>query len=78
MFLTSQRHVVYTEGKCVIVGTMRRVVIVRNSVHVIPLSVFFFSPRIHIETEIDPNLGSSRLQHLKAGALLGSSSTNNL
>ena len=32
--------------------------------------------QIHIETEMDPNLGSSRLQQLKPDALLGSGTSD--
>jgi len=63
----------HTEGKCVTVGTACCVIITRNSVHVILLPGFLSQ----IETEMDPNLGSSRLQQLKPDALLGSA-TNDL
>jgi len=74
MFLTSQQ-VVHTEGNCVTVETVCCVIIFTTQ-NVLPLPIFF-SQQIHVKTEMDLNLGSSKLQQLKPDTLLGSA-TNDL
>ena len=59
-------------GKCVTAETVHFVVVVitQNSVHGIPRSSIV-SQQIHNETELNPNLGSSKFQQLKPDTLLG-------